>query len=1200
MPESKKGQQENGQFVPTRRTCRSPALEIITWGHSAFCALFCVASLAIWGGALDISTSYARDSEVNLFKIAACMLLPAIMLEGSHLLSTLCERKLDLRGKWVVLFLFQELIIKLFCYSSMWFFRGALVHRNYRLKEQIFPVYTVRFMDWFIAVPALVGLTLMMFEGDHDPVSVRRIAPSLACNLAYVVCAFVGQIVPNNVAGWALMGCCAVSFTLYIIHQAMFVYERCLVTNHATFKVWSVIVKDIVFVVYAIVAFGEVAGFVPHSAAQLFFTFADVILKTASASVLSTVRYWDLELAKTKLVTKVAKVEDDMHRMISDASTPMVCLNKLGVVMAWNRKLEEVTGVTSKNARGKRLSQLVVPECTNDVVGAVESVENKGKTGVIEIMFDFPGCPRAHMAMNFIARFGEVPGSTSIVGVGQDMTELIASKAMQEQRDRFTAIMSHELKGPLHGIAGLSSGLADQAEDPLNKKQMSMIHGCANRLLDLVANVMTQSTQENADHQSNKLNDPKRVNFLNIIDEVVTMITASIDKAGKPLVRPKVQLVNNATQEKAPLVLGDPYKCTQVLYNLISNACKFTKEGYVRIDLKHSSGDGEICIEVADTGCGIPAESLGRIFKPYQQVVGGDAASFQGVGLGLSVAMGIAHMHGGTIKVTSELGVGSTFSVHLPCTGEDAPCEWSAEETERSAPSQPAKPNKEVKLDVPPKPAQDEKAAPLAKRAPPILRSTEEVEFVDLSEMSDILRQFQWAFANSSDDEGAKPLILSVDDDEVNHLVIESKFGSDFRIVQAMDGFEAVKYLRSGKEMPFIVLLDIMMPGMTGFEVAREIRNTIKVGHMVLPVIMLSARSPIEETSNESFISGATDFMPKPFNARELNQKIRIVQEQRSSCLHVYKKVMQLCNSQSAPATCPAMDSQELSAAKDEVVRLTAEVARLDKESEAKIATIQKSLEDTAAANLKAEQEKAAKSQQEERQRREAQEKELANAKAEAARLKDEVNRVKSDAESQVKDIARRLHEQTTDKAHLEQQQVSASVDGAAAEAGDSANKDLTLAHEEIARLTCEVSRVRDEADERVRSLQKRMEEQAAREAKLGSSLTMPKALKEAALELGSPRDYESSVRSMRSEDTAFHDKRITRELSWLREDREKCEKSLSEFAEKMAQSHIEALMQQLRADASSREVMFLKSEVSHLRSQLEENSMMIECLQGS
>merc|ERR1719443_1223028 len=152
------------------------------------------------------------------------------------------------------------------------------------------------------------------------------------------------------------------------------------------------------------------------------------------------------------------------------------------------------------------------------------------------------------------------------------------------------------------------------------------------------------------------------------------MSRLAVDKAGKSLLNPNTKLVNLVGSRVLPQVTGDANKCTQLLYNLVTNACKFTAKGTITISAEHSAGEGVLELKVADTGKGIAPDALERIFEPFEQENSKDTRSFQGIGLGLSVSLGIAKLHGGNILVDSKVGEGSVFTVQLPCT--PACAEW--------------------------------------------------------------------------------------------------------------------------------------------------------------------------------------------------------------------------------------------------------------------------------------------------------------------------------------------------------------------------------------------------------------------------------------------------------------------------------------------------------------------------------------------
>eukprot|EP00931_Biecheleriopsis_adriatica_P003561 TRINITY_DN105360_c0_g1_i1.p1 TRINITY_DN105360_c0_g1~~TRINITY_DN105360_c0_g1_i1.p1 ORF type:complete len:701 (+),score=144.24 TRINITY_DN105360_c0_g1_i1:110-2212(+) len=442
------------------------------------------------------------------------------------------------------------------------------------------------------------------------------------------------------------------------------------------------------------------------------------------------------------------------------------------------------------------------------------------------------------LAMVFVPKFkdGVQEGAHAI---GYDLSELMSLQMLQERKSAFMGVLSHEIRSPLHGILGLTTALL---ETPAGKqlKHLGMIKSCTSRLLDLVSNIMelAQAEKKRSEGVVTELpRDP--VDIVSIVDEAITMLQASMDKSSKPLLKASVLMVNEVGPQ--PLFPGSPYKVTQVVYNLLTNACKFTDRGTITVRASYEEDQQLVLVSVTDTGKGISREGQAKIFEPFEQEKPGDARSFQGIGLGLAVCKDIVELHGGTIVVESEPGHGSTFTLSFPCDGKMG---WGHTAVQQ--------------------PVQVQENGLEAEAQP---RSTTAQS--EASTQTGLL---------SVCSKGRKPLILSVDDDEVNQEVIKSALGSSYEIHCAMDGFQALKYLEEHCHNPLLfpslVLLDIQMPGLTGYDVCEEIRKSFASDLASLPVIMISAKAPAEDTAIQGFYSGSTDFIPKPFNKELLKCKV--------------------------------------------------------------------------------------------------------------------------------------------------------------------------------------------------------------------------------------------------------------------------------------------------------------------------------------
>jgi PAS domain S-box-containing protein len=234
-----------------------------------------------------------------------------------------------------------------------------------------------------------------------------------------------------------------------------------------------------------------------------------------------------------------------------------------------------------------------------------------------------------------------------------------AARADAEQASRaksdFLATMSHELRTPLNAIIGYQSLLADGVTGPVTdgqRRQLERIGSSANHLLMLIDEVLTLSRVEAGKESLHA----ERVDVARILDEAATII--------EPLAKQK-QLDFKVVGPATPIVIEtDAGKVRQAVLNLLSNAVKFTGRGSITLTVW--GADDAVSFQVRDTGIGIAAEHLERIFDPFWQVEASTTRTAPGTGLGLAVTRRLAHLLGGEVTVQSALGEGSTFTLRLP------------------------------------------------------------------------------------------------------------------------------------------------------------------------------------------------------------------------------------------------------------------------------------------------------------------------------------------------------------------------------------------------------------------------------------------------------------------------------------------------------------------------------------------------------
>ncbi len=224
-------------------------------------------------------------------------------------------------------------------------------------------------------------------------------------------------------------------------------------------------------------------------------------------------------------------------------------------------------------------------------------------------------------------------------------------------KSEFLASMSHELRTPLHTIIGFSELLGEEIQGALNPKQkrfVEHIHGDSLHLLELINDILDLSKVESG-----------RIELRREPSDLAALIEETVSSV-RPIAETK-QLTIHSRLGRMPAVEADRVRVRQILMNLLSNALKFTPAGG-RIDVEAEMENGAAKISVADTGIGIPAQEHAAIFDIFHQSAATTKGVREGTGLGLAITKRLVQEHGGTIKVSSELGKGSRFTFTIPKT----------------------------------------------------------------------------------------------------------------------------------------------------------------------------------------------------------------------------------------------------------------------------------------------------------------------------------------------------------------------------------------------------------------------------------------------------------------------------------------------------------------------------------------------------
>lgn len=396
----------------------------------------------------------------------------------------------------------------------------------------------------------------------------------------------------------------------------------------------------------------------------------------------------------------------------------------------------------------------------------------------------------------------------------------IALQKLDELKDEFLANTSHELRTPLNGIVGIAESMCDGAVGSLTdiqRKNLLMIAQSGHRLTNLVNDILDFSKLK---HNNLELN--LRSVGLREITEVVLTLSQSLvgDK--------KLKLFNKIPAELPP-AKADENRLQQILYNLIGNAIKFTDVGKIEITAeKIKEYDQEwLALSVIDTGMGIPANKLDSIFESFEQGDGSNTRQYAGTGLGLTVTKQLVELHQGTIKVSSEVNKGSRFTVTLPIA--DVPAE--------NLPGRLATVQRHLVI-------------------PEIGETAIRIEPSDL-------------VVNPN---ASRFTVLIVDDEPINRQVLLNHLSlQHYAVVEAGHGPEALELINEGLR-PNLVLLDVMMPKMTGYEVCRRLREKFPANEV--PILLLTAKTQVASLV-EGLDAGANDYLTKPVSKNELLARIK-------------------------------------------------------------------------------------------------------------------------------------------------------------------------------------------------------------------------------------------------------------------------------------------------------------------------------------
>jgi signal transduction histidine kinase/ligand-binding sensor domain-containing protein/DNA-binding response OmpR family regulator len=428
---------------------------------------------------------------------------------------------------------------------------------------------------------------------------------------------------------------------------------------------------------------------------------------------------------------------------------------------------------------------------------------------------------------------------------------------VDELKSRFFTNISHEFRTPLTLILGPVKQVIERIKDEKTKDDLSIVHRNANKLLELVNQLLDISKLESGNM---KLQTTPQ-NFIPLLKALVLSFTSYAE-------RKRITLKFNTTENEI-IVYLDKDKVEKVITNILSNAFKFTpKGGRIEVTVtrslsssvghSHSELDSEspnemkklkrvqldnyVEISISDTGIGIPKEKMSKIFDRFYQVDGSHTREQEGTGIGLSLTKELVELHRGKIEVESEEGKGTTVTISIPLGKEYLKPEEICESDKNEVSS-------ETKETI-------------------YFEETKSEKF-DLNLITQI----------------EKPILLIVEDNSDVRNYIKDNLIKDYRILEAVDGEDG--WNKSIEQIPDLIVSDVMMPKMDGFELCKKLKTDGRTSH--IPVILLTAKAA-KQDKIEGYDIGADEYIMKPFEPDELRVRIKNLIEQRKRLHEHFQK----------------------------------------------------------------------------------------------------------------------------------------------------------------------------------------------------------------------------------------------------------------------------------------------------------------------
>jgi PAS domain S-box-containing protein len=489
--------------------------------------------------------------------------------------------------------------------------------------------------------------------------------------------------------------------------------------------------------------------------------------------------------------------------VVEDGSDLIFVVEYTGDIRYHNDSVKETLGYKSKSLIDRNFFDYVLPESLEDLKIKFKQSQERAYTEKVEFQFLCADGSYRFLEFNAInlrhreGMDGFILDCRDITQRKRDAEELVR---LQKAKEQFLANISHEIRTPINGIAGMAGLLGQNPSNEEREAYLNAIKHSAENLKVIINDILDLAAIESGKLRLEKI-------AFNLTDLIPSLIGTFAYQAKEK----KLKLDYTIDEKLHKILLGDPVRLNQILINLISNAVKFTHAGSINIHCAIERQQKDNCwvrIEVRDTGVGIPAEKLNTIFESFSQADASVTRRYGGSGLGLTIVKQLVDLQNGKITVKSEEQRGSTFIVFLPYT---------------------------------------------IGKASTLSQSTASAKnLIDNKQIKDLY-------------------ILLVEDNDINRLYAKSILKNwNCQVDIAENGLVAIEKVKNN--FYDVVLMDVQMPVMDGYEATRSIR-LMDAPKSEIPIVALTANATKNDVE-KCLASGMNDYLPKPFTPDDLYRKI--------------------------------------------------------------------------------------------------------------------------------------------------------------------------------------------------------------------------------------------------------------------------------------------------------------------------------------